>query len=81
VANEPGHRAFQQFEAGVIGTEEGYEIKVRVEAIWRLDAGSWTEAQIGSGEILARVIDAIEIEGSKLVRFEARNGLRTEGPV
>ena len=54
-------QAFTTFAEGLANTEEGYKEGVRQEAIRRLDMPSWTAAQIGTGKILNRVINAIEI--------------------
>ena len=78
-ANEPSRREFQDFNSGVIGSQEGYKVKLRKEALRRLDADSWSESMIGTGQILNRVIAAIEIDGNNLIMTEARNGPGTEG--
>lgn len=80
-ANEPGRRKFRDFRSGVIGTQEGYKVRIREEAIRRLNASSWSETMIGTGQILNRLIAAIELEGNNLIMIEARNGQGTEGHV
>ena len=80
-SNEPGRREFRDFRSGVIGTQEGSKVKIREEAIRRLDTSSWLESMIGTGQILNRIIAAIEVEGNNLIMIEARNGPGTEGHV
>lgn len=53
---------------------EGYKqaIPERAAAALRLDR--WTLKGIGSGEILERVVEAIELQGNNLLQWEARQG-------
>lgn len=53
---------FTRFDEGLIAAAESYKPRVRDIALTRLDAESWTEDQIGSGAIVTKVIDAIEIQ-------------------
>jgi len=55
---------FTRFDEGLIAAWESYKPRVRDEALTRLDANSWTEDHIGSGAIVAKVIDAIEIQAT-----------------
>ena len=55
---------FSRFDEGLIAVWEGYKTRVRDVALKRLLADSWTPDQIGTGEIVARVIDAIEIQAT-----------------
>ncbi len=55
---------FTRFDEGLIAAWESYKPRVRAEALSRLNADSWTEDQIGSGAIVAKVIDAIEIQAT-----------------
>lgn len=55
---------FTRFDEGLIAAWESYKPRVRAEAQSRLNAESWTEDQIGSGSIVAKVIDAIEIQAT-----------------
>ncbi|MFG6551065.1 hypothetical protein ACGYLV_18650 [Sulfitobacter sp. M21595] len=55
---------FSRFDEGLIAAWESYKPRVRAEALTRLVADSWTEDQIGSGSIVAKVIDAIEIQAT-----------------
>ena len=58
-----GH-AFTSFHEGVVAVWEGYKPHLRDHALGILVPDAWTEAQIGSGAILQRTIDAIEIQNS-----------------
>lgn len=53
---------------------EGYKHAIPERAGAVLNAGRWTRNEIGSGEILKRVIGAIELPGNNLLQWEARNG-------
>lgn len=55
---------FTRFDEGLIAAWESYKPRVRDVALKRLDAESWTEDQIGSGAIVAKVINAIEIQAT-----------------
>ncbi len=55
---------FTRFDEGLIAAWESYKPRVRAEALSRLNADSWTEDQIGSGAIVTKVIDAIEIQAT-----------------
>jgi hypothetical protein len=68
LANDKGH-PFTNFHEGVVGVWEGYKPSLRNHALGILDLGNWSEEEIGSGTILRRTIDAIEIQdtGTKLV--------------
>lgn len=55
---------FNRFDEGVIAAWEGYKPRLRELALARLQAGSWTENDIGSGKIVDLTIDAIEIQAS-----------------
>lgn len=55
---------FTRFDEGLIAAWESYKPRVRDVALTRLDADSWIEDQIGSGSIVAKVIDAIEIQAT-----------------
>jgi len=57
-------RPFTRFDEGLIAAWESYKPRVRDVALEHLQADSWTPDQIGSGEIIARVIDAIEIQAT-----------------
>ncbi len=53
--------AFSSFKEGLPARWEGYKEDLRKEALHRLDVRSWKRRELGKGHILARVIDAIEI--------------------
>ncbi|WP_198662727.1 hypothetical protein [Primorskyibacter marinus] len=55
---------FTRFDEGLIVAWESYKPRVRDVALSRLGVDSWTEDQIGSGEIVTKVIDAIEIQAT-----------------
>nr|WP_206295733.1 hypothetical protein [Pseudohalocynthiibacter aestuariivivens] len=57
-------KPFTRFDEGLIAAWESYKPRVRDVALTRLDAASWTDNQIGSGSIVAKVIDAIEIQAT-----------------
>lgn len=55
---------FTRFDEGLIAAWESYKPRVRDVALKRLQADSWTRDQIGSGDIIASVIAAIEIQAT-----------------
>ena len=55
---------FTRFDEGLIAAWESYKPRVRDYALQLLAADQWTEDQIGSGEILEKVISAIEIQAT-----------------
>ena len=55
---------FKRFDEGLIAAWESYKPRVRDVALERLQAESWTQDQIGTGEIVAKVIAAIEIQAT-----------------
>ena len=57
-------RAFTNFHEGVVAEWEGYKPDLRDHALGILVPDAWTEAQIGTGLILQRTINAIEIQDS-----------------
>jgi hypothetical protein len=62
--HERGRRAFTDFRSGVIEGEEGYKRRIWPTARLRLGIGDWANLEPGHGDILSRVIHAIEIPGS-----------------
>jgi hypothetical protein len=73
---------FTSFTDGAARAWEGYKPGLRHEALSRLSADSWTETEIGSGAILQRAIQAIEIGGNEqqrnnLVPWDGRYGPST----
>ena len=60
-----GH-AFTNFHEGVVAVWEGYKLHLRDRALDLLVPDKWTEAEVGSGVILRRTIEAIEIQDSDL---------------
>ncbi|MDP2764950.1 MAG: hypothetical protein Q8O54_08950 [Brevundimonas sp.] len=59
-------RPFTNFHEGIAAAEEGYKPRLRDHALARLDPSRWSRDQIGSGSILQHVIDAIEIQDSRV---------------
>ncbi len=55
---------FTRFDEGLIAAWESYKPRMRDKALSILGADQWQPAQIGSGEILQSVIDAIEIQAT-----------------
>lgn len=66
MALEDEGRAFTNFQEGAAAAWEGYKPRLRDYALSRLSSEKWQEAQIGTGEILQQVIDAIEIQDSRV---------------
>ncbi len=52
---------FTSFQEGLASDWESYKERVRNEAIRRLQLPTWKKRDVGTGKILKRVIDAIEI--------------------
>ena len=67
-------RAFTSFDEGVVERWEGYKPRVRRRARDILASPAWTEAEIGSGTILQRTIEAVEIKENNLVTWQDRRG-------
>lgn len=70
---------FRSFNEGLPARWEAYKPRVRDRALAILGVDDWTKEMIGEGQILERVIEAIEIKGSEqegnnLVRWENRFG-------
>ena len=57
---------FVSFRQGLPAVWESYKPKLRDHALKLLNAGSWDELTIGSGDILNHVVSAIEIRDSGL---------------
>lgn len=77
-----GDGPFTSFKDGAARAWEGYKPRLRAEALARLGASRWTEAEIGTGAILERAINAIEIGGNEqernnLVLWDGRYGPST----
>jgi len=53
---------------------EGYKHAIPVRAGAVLKAHRWTRNEIGKGDILKRVIQAIELPGNNLLQWEGRHG-------
>ena len=75
---------FVSFRSGAAKGWEGYKPILRDRALAALDATSWTESEVGTGSILERAIEAIEIPGNEqtrnnLVSWEGRYGPGSAG--
>ena len=55
---------------------EGYKPRLRNRALDVLVPKAWTEAEIGSGTILQRTVEAVEIEANNLVVWRNRRSRR-----
>lgn len=64
IAAKSGH-PFTGFQEGLAAVWESYKPRLRDHALGLLRAREWSEADIGSGAILNRVIEAIEIQDSR----------------
>ena len=64
ITAKSGH-AFTGFQEGLAAVWESYKPRLRDHALGLLRAGEWLEADIGSGAILNRMIEAIEIQDSR----------------
>ncbi len=70
---------FKSFDEGLAAEWEEYKQDVRNEAIRRLQWDSWTPSDVGTGVILDRVVQAIEIKKTavhprnNLVEWEAKS--------
>ena len=67
-------RTFTSFDEGVVERWEGYKSRVRRRARDLLSFSTWTEAEIGSGAILERMIEAVEVKENNLVTWQDRRG-------
>lgn len=53
---------FTRFDEGLIAAWESYKPRLRDHALARLSTESWSEEEVGTGKIVERAIDAIEIQ-------------------
>lgn len=75
---------FTSFREGLAEDWEGYKLPLREKALVRLGASTWSQAAVGTGQILKRLIAAIEIpdtspaqkDGNNLVRWPNEYGHR-----
>lgn len=61
-----GGRPFAGFDQGVTAAEEDYKPRLRDYARGRMAMEQWTPTEVGTGAILGRVIDAVEIQDSRV---------------
>ena len=66
IAKHSDGRAFTAFNEGVVAVWEGYKPHLRDRARGILLPQAWAESEIGSGEILQRTINAVEIQDGSL---------------
>lgn len=64
-ANDQGH-PFTNFREGIAAAWEDYKPRLRQHALKLLELEAWTQESVGSGEILRRVIAAIEIQDNQV---------------
>jgi hypothetical protein len=64
ITSRSGH-AFTGFQEGLAAVWESYKPRLRDHALGLLRAGEWSESDVGSGAILNRMIEAIEIQDSR----------------
>ncbi len=65
ITAKSGH-PFTDFHEGLAAVWEDYKPRLREYALGLLRAGEWSEGSIGSGAILERMIEAIEIQDSRI---------------
>jgi hypothetical protein len=65
VVAKSGH-PFRGFDEGLAAVWESYKPRVRNHALGLLGAGEWSKDEIGSGKILNRTIEAIEIQDNRI---------------
>jgi hypothetical protein len=61
MADKSGH-PFKSFDEGLAAVWESYKPRLRDHALGRLRVEEWSDIEVGSGEILNRTIEAIEIQ-------------------
>jgi hypothetical protein len=65
---------FSSFQEGRADEEEGYKGSLRNKALQLLNADLWTPVEVGNGNILGRLIAAVEINENNLVDWPNRYG-------
>ena len=65
ITAKSGH-PFTTFQAGLADVWEGYKPRLREHGFGLLASDTWAEKEIGSGAILQRAINAIEIQDSRV---------------
>lgn len=66
VAAEGKDQPFTNFQEGAAAVWEGYKTRLRDHALELLAADGWSAGQVGGGVILQHVVDAIEIQDSRV---------------
>jgi hypothetical protein len=64
ISARSGH-PFASFDEGLAAVWESYKPRVRERALSLLRSSEWSESEVGSGAILNRMIEAIEIQDSR----------------
>lgn len=64
IANGKGH-PFTRFTEGIAGAWENYKPRLRDHARGLMAADDWDPADVGTGKIIDRIIDGIEIQDSR----------------
>ena len=72
--NEAGKRHFVSFRQGVLEGEEGYKTRIHAMARRRMAAETWAAEDVGTGKILAPMVQAIAVPGNNLLAIDDRNG-------
>ncbi len=65
VKAKSGH-PFRSFDEGLAAVWESYKPRLRDHALGMLRPGDWVEDEIGSGAIVGRTVEAIEIQDGRL---------------
>lgn len=65
ITAKSGH-AFTNFHEGLAAVWENYKPRLHDHAVGLLHASKWSAADIGSGTILSRMIEAIEIQDNRI---------------
>lgn len=65
ILEKSGH-PFASFQDGLAAAWESYKLRLRDHALGLLRKDEWSERDIGSGTILARVIESIEIQENRI---------------
>ena len=72
-------RSFTGFDKGIVDRWEGYKPALRDQALDILGPKTWKDVEVGSGTILDRTINAVEIKDNNLVVSQPRWGPGSSG--
>lgn len=67
-------KPFVNFSSGYMHFREAYKMEIRSAALLLMDTKNWDESNVGSGQILKKLISAIEIKGNNLVQIHHKWG-------